>query len=343
MSSLPKKIWAGLYWLPRDIAYLWRARWPQYVVYCGGNSFGDDLLLTSVLVELQRRGATRLAVVSRLEEIFRHGPPGVRFFNEEWRLLDAARRAGAHVVHPQYFLEQVPDRYDVPSRRHFITQMCLSAGLTGEVALRPYLYLQPEELRRGRLAPNQVVVQCTSAETLTYSPLKHWSVERYREVVARLAGRFEVVQLGSPREPLLPGARDLRGRTSIRESAAILAQSEFHLGYAGFLMHLARAVECRSVIVYGGRERPDQSGYVANENIFTPLACSPCWKRYDCDYQHRCMTQITVDDVMAAIERVLSRRDRPLEVAHETIPAQAEAFPLPWLSPGFDPAGTLRS
>src|SRR5262249_32322904 len=151
-----------------------------------------------------------------------------------------------------------------------------------------------------------------------------------QEVVARLAGRFEIVQLGSPREPLLAGARDLRGRTTIRESAAILAQSRFHLGYAGFLMHLARAVDCRSVIVYGGRERPDQSGYIANEHIFTPLPCSPCWKRYDCDFQHRCMTQISVDDVMAAVDRIMSRRGSPLEVAHETIPDRAEAFPLPW-------------
>ena len=338
-----KNIWRTLYWLPRDLAYLFRARWPRYVIYCGGNSFGDDLLLTSVLAELQRRGIRRIAVVSRLEEIFRHSPPGIHFFNEEWRLLKAARWCGARVVHPQYFVQQVPDRYDVPSQCHFITQMCHVAGLSGRVALRPYFYLQPDELARGRLAANQVVVQCTSPETLTYSPLKHWSVERYQEVVAHLRDRFHVVQLGSKREPPLKGAHDLRGLTNIRESAAILANSRFHLGYAGFLMHLARAVECRSVIVYGGRERPDQSGYTANENLFTSLACSPCWKRYDCPFDLACMTRISVEDVMAAVERVLLRTDSELETALEEIPTHARAFSLPWQAKDFLPTDVIRS
>jgi len=35
-------------------------------------------------------------------------------------------------------------------------------------------------------------------------------------------------------------------------------------------MHLARAVDCRAVIVYGGRERPEISGYICNKILSPP-------------------------------------------------------------------------
>src|SRR4051812_22536385 len=76
-SSPLSRGWRTLYWLPRDLRLLWRARFPQYVLYFGGQSFGDHLFLATVLEELRKRGYSRLAVVSRQEEIFRHSPPEI--------------------------------------------------------------------------------------------------------------------------------------------------------------------------------------------------------------------------------------------------------------------------
>ena len=72
------------------------------------------------------------------------------------------------------------------------------------------------------------------------------------------------IQIGSTADPPLQRVRDLRGATGIREAAAILYHARLYVGTVGFLMHLARAVECPSVIVFGGREAPWQSGYVCN-------------------------------------------------------------------------------
>ena len=69
-------------------------------------------------------------------------------------------------------------------------------------------------------------------------------------------------------------------------------------------MHLARAVDCPSVIIFGGKEKPEESGYICNENLYTALECSPCWKMNTCDYERRCMDMITVDDVLAGVERL---------------------------------------
>jgi ADP-heptose:LPS heptosyltransferase len=115
-----------------------------------------------------------------------------------------------------------------------------------------------------------------------------------------------MVQLGAASDPPLANVRDLRGRTTIREAAAVLAGSRLFIGMVGFLMHLARAVGTRSVIVYGGREHPSQSGYRVNTNLFTELPCSPCWYWNRCPYDRECMRRITAADVIAAGRAALS-------------------------------------
>ena len=78
-------------------------------------------------------------------------------------------------------------------------------------------------------------------------------------------------------------------------------------------MHMARAVDCPSVIVYGGRLRPDQIGYICNENLYNAVECSPCWLDTRCDFGrvlpgHRSRRGAVIE----AAERMLARpRERP--------------------------------
>jgi ADP-heptose:LPS heptosyltransferase len=78
-------------------------------------------------------------------------------------------------------------------------------------------------------------------------------------------------------------------------------------------MHLARAVDTRSVIIYGGREKAWQSGYPCNENIETNPDCSPCWQNNHCDYDRTCLKEISVKDVLEAVERIEKRLPEKLE------------------------------
>jgi ADP-heptose:LPS heptosyltransferase len=79
-------------------------------------------------------------------------------------------------------------------------------------------------------------------------------------------------------------------------------------------MHVARAVECPSVIVYGGREAPWQSGYVSNLNIYSELPCAPCWQADTCDYNRKCMDEISVERVVSGIRQMMTRSRNPLAV-----------------------------
>ena len=96
-----------------------------------------------------------------------------------------------------------------------------------------------------------------------------------------------VVQIGHTNDEAIPCHIDLRGRTTLRQLAAVLAHSRLFVGLIGMPMHLARAVECPSVILYGGRERPEQSGYSCNFNIFSDIECAPSWRDNRCELRER--------------------------------------------------------
>lgn len=144
---------------------------------------------------------------------------------------------------------------------------------------------------------------------------KEWQTAKFQAIVDSFSSQgIRFVQLGSPGDPLLADTVDLRGKLSLRESAAVLSQSAVFVGLVGGLMHMARAVDCRSVIIYGGREHPWQSGYIANENIAWQGECAPCWRYSQCDFERRCMGEITAAEVEAAVQRQLLRVGTPLPI-----------------------------
>jgi len=327
-----RRLWRFAYWFPRDLTLWAQLGFPQRVIYFGGRGYGDTMLLNTVAHELHRRHL-RTAILTDHPAVLRGSPAvsgtlGLR----HWRALDAVARFGGKAQHLPYFLKPQPPTHDEPADSHIITEMCRRAGLTGRVDLRTYFYLQPSERNRGARRPRQAAVQVLGPTSENISPLKIYPAERLAAVVQATAGEIDWVQLGSPNDPPLPGALDLRGRTTVPESAAVLAHSRVFLGSPGFLMHLARAVECRSAIIFGGRELPRHGGYSCNENLFAAVPCAPCYRRSDSLHGLDCMNQISVDAVVAAVRHAASRHGEPLAVDTAEVPAHPVPFPLPWLA-----------
>ena len=182
--SLLQSLYRRLYWLPTDVRALAAARLPQHLIYFGGEGFGDDLLLTSVLVELHRRGVRRLAVITRLVEIFAHFPfPLAVLDYGRWTTLDAMIRWGRRNTKPNYYRGFREPDIDIPGPGHIIGEMCRQAGIDGQVELKPHVFLRPEERSRGRLVENQAVIQCMDRTSLNASLNKIWFADRYQEVV----------------------------------------------------------------------------------------------------------------------------------------------------------------
>ena len=285
----------------------------------GTGGLGDDLMCTTVFRELKKRGAGRIVVASSRPGIFQNNSDVDKVLWHPRPRLNRWLQTGLPWLRLGYAAyDPLTDR-DEPPDEHVLVKLCRLAGMTGPVALRPYLFLTGAEIAAGRIGKNQVVMQSSGLGAPYPMRNKEWYPPRFQEVCTALGSENTVIQLGSTNDPKLAGALDLRGKTTIRESAAIMANSLVFIGLVGGMMHLARAVDCRAVILYGGREKPEQTGYVANKNLYSPVACSPCWLRNPCDYNRKCMDMITVEQVIAAVAEQLSRHGTALEVETATL------------------------
>lgn len=285
-----------------------------YHYFQGTGGIGDDLMCSTVFRELKKRGQGRIAMNTRHLGLFQKNADVDHLIHHPRPRLDYWLRAGLPFLRLGYAAYYPQTDGDEPLTEHVLIKLCRLAGVKGPVELRPYLFLTSEELATGRIAENQVVMQSSGLGAPYPMRNKEWYPQRFQEVCSELRRDLPVVQIGSANDPKLEGAIDLRGKTTLRQSAAILANSLAFIGLEGFLMHLARAVDCRSVIIYGGRIKPAQIGYVANKNLYTQVRCAPCWLRNPCEYDRKCMDMITVPQVIAATAEQISKYNTLLEV-----------------------------
>lgn len=271
-----------------------------------GESPGDDLLATAVVREWHQTHGSRVAYLTRYPELF-VGNDEVAFTGPydpllagAFQLLGVRRiRLGYHRYDP------ATDRSLAPAGVHLINLMCASADLPPIEDPRPILTLDSTE--RQTVPHPRVVIQASVLSARMPIRTKEWFPDRMQAVADALRGEAEIVQLGSSSDPPIAGTLDLRGRTTLREAAAVLAGARLFIGMVGYLMHAAAAVATPSLVIYGGREHPEQSGYPRNRNLFTALPCSPCWLWHHCPYDRECMQRITADDVIAAARDLLKR------------------------------------
>lgn len=271
-------------------------------------------MCSTVCRELRKRGEHGLAVVTRNPGLFKKNPDVARIIRRTDTLVNRWGRAGLPLVKLAHTGYHAAYDLELPPEEHVLIHLCRLAGVTGPVELRPYLFLTASELAKGKLAEDQVAVQSTGLAVPIAMQNREWYPQRFQELCAQLRSDVRVVQIGSPSDTKLEGAIDLRGKTSLRQTAAVLANSLVFVGLVGFVMHLARAVDCRSVIIYGGREKPAITGYVANKNLYTQVRCAPCWLRNTCEFNRKCMDMISVDQVVAATADQISRYGTLLEV-----------------------------
>jgi hypothetical protein len=139
--------------------------------------------------------------------------------------------------------------------------------------------------------------------------LRAWSPENWRELVTRAKRDFpgyQFVQIGLAKTGVVDGAVNLTSKTSFRQAAMVIARSSLFLGTESGLMHAAAAVDARSIILWGGVTRPEFAGYPdKHEIICRYVTCSPCGNLGHCDFNHKCMRQITVDDVLDRVRSMI--------------------------------------
>ena len=89
----------------------------------------------------------------------------------------------------------------------------------------------------------------------------------------------------------------LSGKTSIRELMIVIKQCSVFLTNDTGPMHIAAAFGVPMVAVFGSTDPTNTAPFERGHTVVRhPVSCSPCLLRH-CPIDHRCMTNISVDDV----------------------------------------------
>lgn len=257
---------------------------------------GDHLLCTILCRELKNEGK-RIWFVTDYPDLFKYNSDIDRVLS-----IELAKKLKLNIRYVYYEMPPVEEKIKIPDC-HIVKTMCNHIGINKKtILLRPVLHLTNKEKSRGRIAKNKIIISSSGMSARYPIITKEWFPEYYQQVVTSLKGKYDFIQVGSTTDTLLEGVIDMRGKLKLRETAAILSNALLYIGQVGFLMHLARSVDCLSVIIYGGREEHWQSGYKRNYNLFVKTACSPCWS-YICSKDRVCLRQVTPMQVIEAVEQ----------------------------------------
>ena len=110
---------------------------------------------------------------------------------------------------------------------------------------------------------------------------RDWKKENFDEIASRLRNAGQaVVCIGSQTDSLVPCDMDLRGRTSIYETAWIIKNSKLFLGIDSFPMHIAQVVNKEAICFFGSIDPATRIINPKLKGITAPnLSCLGCHHR----------------------------------------------------------------
>jgi ADP-heptose:LPS heptosyltransferase len=197
--------------------------------------------------------------------------------------------------HPSYF----PDR----------TPIDIMAEIVGlklkERKVCIYLTEQEDLDAKALLEPYKNPI-CFQAGTRGVN--KIWYNDKWADLIKEMPD-YTFIQLGRENEAPIEGAVVLLGKTSFRESMALIKHSLSFVGVDSAFAHVTNAFNTPGVILFGATT-PKVWGQTNNINIYKAIRCSPCVDvlgNSPCPYNRRCMDLISVADVKAALTAQLGR------------------------------------
>lgn len=152
-----------------------------------------------------------------------------------------------------------------------------------------------------------------------YRPNRRWMRERFAAVADKLICNYDiqVVFIGSRSDmPLVEEIRSLMkseaasvaGKTNLRQLVALIEQLYLFITNDSGPMHIAAAMKTPIVALFGPQTPIGYAPYCPENMkvvIWKNVECSPCGK-IDCA-NHKCMKLISVEEVLAGAEKLLSR------------------------------------
>jgi len=182
---------------------------------------------------------------------------------------------------------------------------------------RPALAIDSHNVQAALLAHGitldaPVMVLCPGAE---FGVSKRWPPEYYAALAAHyLQKGWQIWILGSPKDSEVAEiiqaktqqrCRDLTGRTTLAEAIDLMSQATRVVTNDSGLMHIASALARPLVAIYGSTD-PGFTPPLHDKRslVRKGLPCSPCFARACPLQHHHCMRQLTVDNVITAVDEL---------------------------------------
>jgi heptosyltransferase-2 len=147
--------------------------------------------------------------------------------------------------------------------------------------------------------------------------LKQWHPARFRALAqdlhSRLKDDVQIVLFGGPSEvgvnrdisnSLKGSVFDAGCDNTVRHFAALLAHCAVALSGDTLAMHVALAVGCRVVVLFGPTSHAEIELFGRGEKVVPNMSCLVCYKQ-QCDFSPNCMDLISVGMVKDALLRQL--------------------------------------
>ena len=262
-------------------------------------------------------------------ECFLAGIPirvGYRRSWRRWMLTDPIEPRAASISMHKPSLDEVRvrlrglshSRHPIdPEAHHSLDYLRLAEALGAQSApLAPRLNVAADEVRETseRFGLNSNECWLGLNPGAEYGPAKRWPLERFVRVAATYSERSGARWLlfGGPKDvastsqiaSMLPGSRDLAGRTSLRELMALLSICRVVLTNDTGPMHVAAALGVPVVAPFGSTSveltGPGLPGDTRHRLLQAEVACAPCFLR-ECPVDFRCMNSISVEAVLAEL------------------------------------------
>ncbi|MCP3968566.1 MAG: glycosyltransferase family 9 protein [Lentisphaerae bacterium] len=197
--------------------------------------------------------------------------------------------------------------------RHGITAFCDKAGIPATV-LRPRVLLTDDEkskteaiLKQHNLDKTPFIIIETG--TLLKNSSKAWPLEYWKDLIPEIQKSYPEIKLIqiSPGQQSFEGVIDISGKTSFRESLHFVEKAKATLTTEGALVHASAIFNIPSVVLVSRCMDPNLSIYPNQKQIFVDegLDCINCGIFANCPNHNKCMTQITPEQVLKAINEII--------------------------------------
>lgn len=200
--------------------------------------------------------------------------------------------------------------------REMIIALGLDPGL-----FPPKIVVAPEDRDVARRLLGSIGV---SRDYLVFAPFttrpqKHWFDERWSQLASELVDKFgkPVVILGGPgdaeqgekiaAQSATPAIYNLCGRTTLGQSAAIIAHSTLLVGVDTGLTHMGTAFAIPTLALFGSTCPYLMTPSPRTQVLYDAPSCSPCRRKPTCHGQFDCMRALTVKKIVAAATLLLAK------------------------------------